>query len=79
MLHGNPIIRLTNEGLENVFLIQAAKSKNKKLLCKSNIKIPACVDFIQRTYDDASHCDKPQARHKTNSTCKTLLEFLSNK
>jgi hypothetical protein len=32
-------------GLENIFLFLAAKNKNKQFLGKSNIKLPACVDF----------------------------------
>ena len=42
MLHGklainvHHIIHLSNENLENTFLIQAAKSKNKDFLCKNS-------------------------------------------
>jgi hypothetical protein len=35
-------------GLENIFLFLAVKSKNKNFLCKSNIKLPAHVDFKER-------------------------------
>ena len=35
-------------GLENIFLFLAVKFKNKNFLCKSDIKLPAYVDFRER-------------------------------
>ena len=33
---------------KKIFLFLAAKSENKNFLCKSNIKLPAYVDFSER-------------------------------
>jgi hypothetical protein len=35
-------------GLENIFLLLAEKSKKTNFLSKSNIKLPAYVDFREK-------------------------------
>jgi hypothetical protein len=53
--------------LENIFLFLTATAKTKNFLCKSNIKLPACVDFRAERMDGVAHCDKLQSWHKIDN------------